>query len=119
MSFTEVVEQERERLVTEKEKAKKRIADAETQLRMLDREINALNEYVKVTKGSTPRRKGVRQAVLQAIQQYPDGIRRADLLVVLGAKDDSAATRSVSNALTALASAQKINKTDDGHYRAA
>ena len=63
------------------------------------------------------RRSGVRDRVLGAIKSYDDGIARADLLEVLGAKGDKRAEQSVSNALASMKRAGLVT-AEDGIYRA-
>ena len=84
-------------------------------------ELNALGFNFRLVGGPSTsgrkRRTGVRQQVLNAIQDRPRCLSRADLLEKLGAKGDKSAEQSVSNALAALKKIKSISATN-GTYRA-
>ena len=99
MTFSEQAEQELKTLEEKKKKLQAELAE-------IEKETRALHAYLKA-KGTTPRRTGVRQSVLDSITS--EGITRSDILQKLEASDDKA-TRSVDNALSALTKSGKIQK---------
>ena len=55
------------------------------------------------------------QAVLDVVQQNPDGLSRGEILSQLGVKGNKSAEQSVSNALSALKKSAKVNSRE-GKY---
>jgi hypothetical protein len=84
-------------------------------------DLVALGFHYSLTEGTTvppsPRRKGVRQQVLDLVKQHPTGIKRADILKRLDATEPKA-IQSVSNALAALKTDGAITAAN-GSYKPA
>jgi len=81
-------------------------------------ELNALGFNYSLSEGTTStrtRRTGVRQEVLDVIKAADEAISRADILDKLEATTSSA-KQSISNALSNLKKAGKID-SDKGQYR--
>lgn len=100
-------------------------AEALKQAEQAVEDLNALGFNYSLSDKTRPtptvrgqRRTGIRQEVLQAIADNPDGINRAELLDKLDAKGNKSAEQSISNALSALKKSDSIS-ADGGVYRAA
>lgn len=79
----------------------------------VDKKLAELDALTGTKRGGT-RRSGIRQEVLNAVKNAPQGIARAGLLDALGAQDKSS-QQSISNALAALKKAGTIDQKD-GKY---
>lgn len=98
-------------------------------LETINKGIAALNElgfnYRLVQEGSAPRgpvvtgggrRGNVRSDVLRVIEEHGEGINRATILELMGAKGDKKAEQSISNALANLKKAGTVS-ADGGLYK--
>jgi Fe2+ or Zn2+ uptake regulation protein len=56
-----------------------------------------------------------RRAILELVNQHPDGLSRGEILNVMGVKGDKSGEQSVSNALSALTKQSELGKKD-GKY---
>jgi len=129
-SFSNFIQQERERLHAEREQIFNQQQELERKLADFNRELVAIDAYetAKSGKATTPRtrtvtgtrstrRSGVRDQVLQVVKSK-DGVTSADIRKALGITDKSG-SQSVSNALSALKKAGQIGTTSTGAYVAA
>lgn len=105
------LDKERQKLIEEaKEEALQRAKAAV-------KDLNDLGyAYELRTTTPTVRRSGVREKVLEAVKQRPEGIGRQELASALGMAD-SKGKQSLSNAIAALKKAGKITG-EDGIYTA-
>ena len=53
-----------------------------------------------------------RQAILELVNQHPDGLSRGEILNLIGVKSDKSGEQSVSNALSALTKQNQLGKKD-------
>lgn len=102
------LDKQREQLINKAKNEALKKAEAAVQ------ELNDMGFNFRLVEGSTPastgtgkRRTGIRQEVLAAIKQHPNGINRQQLLEKMGAEDKSA-EQSISNAISALKKANQI-----------
>lgn len=131
--FTRYIEQERNRLVAERETCQAQITALEERLKTIDNELQAMSTYEAIKRGQpvpqrpapqrTPRGRGnhkyfSRDQVLSVIRANP-GMRRRALLERMGVKGDRRAEMSVSNALTALKNSGNIRREENGDYHPA
>jgi len=119
-TFEQQVADERQRLTSLLKKAEERKAKIDAEIAEVNRELQALDAY-ETTKAGKARKKagkrtGWRKDVLALIKKHPQGIERSVLLESLSAKGDVARERSVSNALNALKTANKIS-SENGIYK--
>ena len=119
-TFEQMIATENERLGKLREELLSQRAEIDTQLTQVDNELQAINAYQAIKEGkklvattapkrTVTRRSGRRQEVLDLIAKHPDGIPRAQILEGLGAKGNRSDEQSVSNALSALKKANKID----------
>jgi DNA-binding transcriptional ArsR family regulator len=136
-TFANFIKKERARLDKARKDALASKAAVDKELDSLERELVALDAYQqakgapgkagagkrgagkaapkRAARRATGRRGEKRQAVLDLIQQTPDGLSRGEILDRLGVKGDKSAEQSVSNALSALKKSEKVNSRD-GKY---
>ena len=123
-TFETFIEKERSRLQKQRESLMEKQARLQEEVHALDKELAAIQAYDDTKRGKTTRapstgkrqRRGKRQeAVLAAIQQFPNGATRADLLEAMNAKGDKSAEQSVSNALTKMKKDGKLDNVE-GRY---
>lgn len=131
-TFANFIKKERARLDKARKDALASKAAVESELASIEQELVALDAYRQAKDaptGRTPaRRAGAngarrapgrrgekRQAVLNLIQQNPVGLSRGEILDRMGVKGNRSAEQSVSNALSALKKADKVNSRE-GKY---
>jgi hypothetical protein len=136
-TFANFIKKERARLDKARKDALANKAAVENELASIEQELNALDAYRQAKDGPAgrtaakraparragangsrraPGRRGEkRQAVLNLIQQNPVGLSRGEILVQMGVKGNRSAEQSVSNALSALKKAEKVNSRE-GKY---
>jgi DNA-binding transcriptional ArsR family regulator len=137
-TFANFIRQERARLDKSRKETLAKKATVDKELESIERELTALDAYqqVKGAPGKRPRIAGTaaakgaskrtgrrspgrrgekRQAVLDLVQQHPDGLTRGEILSKLGVKGSKSAEQSVSNALSALKKASKVTSRE-GKY---
>lgn len=124
-TLTDFFTEQREKFQKQRDDARAKLEEAETELRALDAYDAA--KKAKAFKASDsdgpknprkPRDSGKRIKVLQLVQEFPDGATSSELQERLGIKGDKKATQSLSNALSALKRDNKII-LENGTYRAA
>ena len=124
-TFATFIKNERARLDKARKDAMANQAAIDKQLAAIEHELAALDAYHQVktdtgrgapkrasknAKRRAPGRRGAkRQAVLDCIQQHPNGLSRGEILVSMGVKGNRSAEQSVSNALSALKKSAKVN----------
>ena len=131
-TFANFIKKERARLDKARKDALANKAAVEKELESIEQELTALDAY-RQAKGSpvgrpaakragsngarraTGRRGEKRQAVLNLIKENPVGLSRGEILVQMGVKGNRSAEQSVSNALSALKKAEKVNSRE-GKY---
>jgi len=129
--FSDVMKEERERLHREREAIFNQQQELQNKLADLNRELAAIDAYeaAKIGKQPSPqvqriagrrqgRRGSRREALLQLIGQFPEGLTRGEILERMGLKGDKSGEMSVSNALTALTKRNQVSRIG-GKYRAA
>jgi hypothetical protein len=136
-TFANFIKKERTRLDKARKDALAAKAAVETELASIEQELTALDAYRQAKDGPAgrttakrapsrrsgangarraPGRRGEkRQAVLNLIKQNPVGLSRGEILVQMGVKGNRSAEQSVSNALSALKKADKVNSRE-GKY---
>lgn len=106
------LEAEKRKIIEEEKKTAKKKVELALQ------ELNALGfNYKLVEEGSSTtrtRRSGVRDSVLKAVQDAPQGIKPADIAEKLD-MTDKAGRQSIANALSALKKANKVT-AESGVY---
>lgn len=120
-TFATFMKSERARLDKARKNALAKRTTLEKDIQTIERELTALDAYRKAkgvtgkrapkraVRRATGRRGEKRQAVLNFIVQNPQGLSRGELLVKMGVKGNKSAEQSVSNALSALKKAAKVN----------
>jgi hypothetical protein len=127
-NFAEYIGKERDRLHAEREQIFRQQEELQRKLEALNREFAAIDAYetAKTGKAARPasggrqpraRRGSRREALLELIRQS-DGLSRGEILERMGLKGDKSGEMSVSNALTALAKSNQVQR-EGGKYRAA
>ena len=129
-TFAAFIERDRDRLNNERETIFNQQHELELKLTAINRELAAIDAYESAKSGKAPaaarqvrasrapsrgRRGSKRDALMQTIRQYPDGLTRGEILEKMGLKGDKSGEMSVSNALTALTKANQISRRD-GKY---
>ena len=137
-TFANFIKKERARLDKARKDALTSKAAVERELVSIEQELTALDAYRQAKGGpaartaakrapakragangavrrATGRRGEKRQAVLNLIKQNPVGLSRGEILVQMGVKGNRSAEQSVSNALSALKKAEKVNSRE-GKY---
>jgi hypothetical protein len=122
-TFQAFMKRERTRLQKARDKAAQKKAEVDQELEALERELTAIEAYDKATRGKAKpvpkrarsRRGEKRQAILDLVNQHPDGLSRGEILNLIGVKGDKSGEQSVSNALSALTKQNQLGKKD-GKY---
>ena len=95
-------------------------------------ELNELGFHYRLVESGTPslavragiatssskRRTGIRDDVLRVVGEHGEGVSRAKVLELMGAKGDKSSEQSISNALAALKKGGQVT-LKDGLYKAA
>jgi hypothetical protein len=130
-TFGSFIKQERARLQKARSKALQKQADVDRELQEIEGELAAIAAYEQA-KGGKPGRAGKRipaertaaprarkgerrQAVLDVVQQRPDGLTRGEILNLMGVKGNKSGEQSVSNALMALTKQNQLGRRE-GKY---
>jgi hypothetical protein len=130
--FSDVMQQERDRLNREREEIFTQQRELENKLAAINREFAAIEAYESAKSGKAQRqgrgassagvrrgrRGSKREGILQAIKEAAEGLSRGELLEKLGLKGDKSGEMSVSNALTALTKGNQVTRRE-GKYHAA
>ena len=128
--FSNVMQEERERLQREREEIFNQQQELENKIASLNRELAAIDAYeaaktgkqsaatTQGTGGRQVRRGSRREALVQLIGENPEGLTRGEILEKMGLKGDKSGEMSVSNALTALIKRNQVSRMG-GKYRAA
>lgn len=130
--FSDVMQQERERLNREREAIYAQQRELEHKLNEINREFAAIEAYESAKSGKAQRqptrggratgtrarRGSKREGILEAIKGAASGLSRGELLQALGLKGDKSGEMSVSNALTALTKSNQVARRE-GKYHAA
>jgi hypothetical protein len=141
-TFANFIKKERARLDKARKDALASKAAVDKELASIEQELTALDAYRQAKDGpagrtaakrasakrgpakragangarrASGRRGEKRQAVLNLIKQNPVGLSRGEILVQMGVKGNRSAEQSVSNALSALKKADKVNSRE-GKY---
>lgn len=130
-TFGSFINQERARLQKARAKALQKKGTVDQELADIESELAAIAAYEGAKGGRsgragkrTPakrsaapraRRGEKRQAILEVVQQHPDGLSRGEILNLLGAKGSKSAEQSVSNALMALTKQSQLGRRE-GKY---
>ena len=127
-TFEGFIKRERKRLQKARDKAAGKKAEVERELDAIERELTAIEAYDKAKGGKAERaprraprrakgRRGEkRQAILDMLRQHPDGLKRGEMLNLMGVKGNKSAEQSVSNALLALTKQSQLGRRE-GNYR--
>jgi hypothetical protein len=124
--MTTIVSEQRERLNKERSAIETKMSELRSQFGQIDHKLAALDAYDNALNGKLPAKavpkrrqdgkragRGEKQAqVLKLVEAAAGGVVRGDLIAKLGVKGNKAGEQSVSNALTALKKAGKIDSTD-------
>ncbi len=128
--FAGFIEQERERLTRERDVILSQRRELETKLAAIDRDFAAIAAYEAAKSGkpiraarqpssrrTAPGGRGEnrREAVIQVVRQNPRGLKRGEILELMGLKGDRTGGMSVSNALTALVKSHQVERRE-GRY---
>jgi hypothetical protein len=130
-TFGSFIMQERTRLQRARDKALQKKAAVDQELAEIEGELAAIAAYEQA-KGGKPGRAGKRaptkrtlaprarrgekrQAVLDVVQQHPDGLTRGEILTLMGVKGNKSGEQSVSNALMALTKQNQLGRRE-GKY---
>jgi hypothetical protein len=139
-TFANFIKKERARLDKARKDALANKAAVDKEIASIEQELTALDAYrqakgapgkrtakraptsvsakrgaAKPARRAAGRRGEKRQAVLNLIQQNPDGLSRGEIIVQMGVKGNRSAEQSVSNALSALKKSDKVNSRE-GKY---
>lgn len=128
-NFQELIEKERERLTKLADEYHAQIADLETKLADIHKEMRAITAYEdakqdkparapRSTKASSRAPRGSKREEILAVIQKTPGISRGEIIDTLGIKGQKGQEQGVSNALAAMKKAGTIT-AEDGKYRAA
>lgn len=131
-TFADFITRDRERLHAEREQIFNQQHELENKLAHINRELSAIDAYEAAKTGKAPaavrqtrgarapqvRRGSRREALMQIINDNPNGLTRGEILDRMGLKGDKSGEMSVSNALTALTKANQVMRRD-GRYVAA
>ena len=127
--FSDVMQQERERLTREREDILNQQRGLEGKLAEINREFAAVDAYKSAKSGKAtttarqraggPRRQARRgsrrEALLEVIRSDASGLSRGEILERMGLKGDKSGEMSVSNALTALTKSNQVSRRE-GKY---
>jgi hypothetical protein len=129
--FSDVMQQERERLNREREAVFVEQQALQEKLAEINREMAAIDAYESAKSGKSPRpqprsaggarraaRRGSRREVLLQVIREGGGLSRGEILERMGLKGDKSGEMSVSNALTALTKSNQVARRE-GKYHAA
>lgn len=122
-TLTDFFTEQREKFKKQRDDARAKLEEAETELRALDAYEAAKKKAISARAGNgqpktrAPRQSGKRVEVLNLVQTFPDGATSAELQDRLGIKGDKKAVTSLTNALSALKRDGKIS-LENGTYRA-
>jgi O6-methylguanine-DNA--protein-cysteine methyltransferase len=121
-TFETFIERERARLQKERDSLMEKQSEIQHQLAAIHKEMEAIQAYENAKKGKPASsgqrraRRGKRQEqVLSALQQFPQGATRGELLEAMNAKGDKSAEQSVSNALNKMKKDGKLTQVE-GRY---
>jgi hypothetical protein len=129
--FSDVMQQERERLNREREEIFNQRQELQNKLDGINREMQAIDAYESAKSGKVQarqrspgmgngqrrvRRGSRREALLQLINEG-GGLSRREILERMGLKGDKSGEMSVSNALTALTKSNQVARRE-GKYHA-
>lgn len=130
-TFGSFIKQERARLQKARAKALQKKAAVDQDLADIESELAAITAYEGAKSGRsgragkrTPakrsaapraRRGEKRQAILELVQQHPDGLSRGEIISLMGVKGDKSSEQSVSNALLALTKQSQLGRRE-GKY---
>lgn len=126
-TFETFVAKERERLTTRRNDLLEKQRQLEQDLKAVDQEMYAIEAYEAAKQGKLPRQRGggtrarrgsKREKVYEVVAASPSGLTRGEAIEALGVKGDKPGEDSVTNSLTALKKAKRLNHTDDGKYHA-
>lgn len=116
MDFLKAIEAERDRIDSRIEQLNEQRDKISEEIEALQLELEALSAYEAAKEGKkpvkktrSPRKSGIRQAVMNTIASHPNGISRSDILDVMNAKGNKSAEQSISNALAALKKSGQIS----------
>jgi hypothetical protein len=111
-SLSEYMEKEKERLLKEIAELDEEITALAEEQAAFRRELRAIEAYTQVASGKAPEaptgasrgtRSGTkREGLLKLLEGSAEGLTRAEFLEAMGAKGDTAAERSISNALSVM-----------------
>jgi alkylation response protein AidB-like acyl-CoA dehydrogenase len=77
-------------------------------------------QTLMLSNGAPRARRGERrQAVLDVVEQHPDGVTRGEILNLMGVKGNKSGEQSVSNALMALAKQTQLGRREGKYVPAA
>jgi hypothetical protein len=117
MDFTEMIQKERNRITTELEKLTQQRSTLDEQEDSLKRELKAIDAYEQAKTGRKQTRgkraTGISDKILDQLKNKP--MSRAQIIEALGGKGNKRMEGSISNALTNLKKAKKID-AKDGAY---
>ena len=123
-TFQAFMKRERTRLQKARDKAVQKKAEVDQELEALERELTAIEAYDKAKGGKAKaapkrsyrrartRRGEKRQAILDLVNQHPDGLSRGEILNLICVKGDKSGEQSVSNALSALTKQNQLGKKE-------
>jgi hypothetical protein len=133
-TFATFIKNERARLDKARKDAVANRAAIDKDLASIERELAALDAYrqakgdkairapkqapKRAVRRASGRRGAKRQAVLDCIQQHPDGLSRGEILATMGVKGNRSAEQSVSNALSALKKSARVNSRQGKYFSA-
>lgn len=130
--FGDFIAQERERLTRERDVILSQQRELQSKLAAVDREFAAIAAYeaaktgkpIRVARrpsarrtapGRRRQREGRREAVLELLRQNPHGLKRGEILELMGLKGDRSGGMAVSNVLTALIKAHQVQRRDGAY----
>jgi hypothetical protein len=126
--FSDVMQQERERLTRERDDILNQQRGLEGKLAEINREFAAVDAYEAAKSGKATttarqkagaprqaRRGSRREALLEVIRSDASGLTRGEILERMGLKGDKSGEMSVSNALTALTKSNQVARRE-GKY---
>ncbi|MBV9862783.1 MAG: hypothetical protein JO267_11635 [Alphaproteobacteria bacterium] len=128
--FQTFVQQERDRLNSQREQIFNQQQDLEEKLKAVNNELRAIEAYEKTKagkgaaqprqqrRGQGGRRGGKREQLVKLVGENPDGLTRREIIEKMGLKGDKSGEMSVSNALSALTKANQFSR-ENGRYRGA
>lgn len=132
-SFSEVMEQERQRLNGKLEELAKKRFDIEQEEGAVHVELSALTAYfdakmgkvaVRVQRNTSstatrtrgPRQVGLKPKLIELVNSKPEGISKQDILAAMDATESKTLQNSIANALVQLKKAGNIASGERGMY---